>query len=268
MASHKSLSTHRCGKLASDRALYETRNDAVARSRLAQVEADEKEHELEHRGERAYAEDIWLRSERYPRRVTAFNMDAPTEAQFDIPVQNRLARDVVKCLEGAPKWGSKLVGLMMAGIGMKAYVARAGLGCGPNLSLTVMYLGLMALAASGRAMGTSFNILLDNTSEANKNNEMIFFLAWLVAMDYFEEASFFCMIKGHTYSRIDQSFRALIGQLRTVSIWTVGSLLHYCFKFLQAYNCLGVHELPHLWDWKEFFKPFVIERFGGFGTGV
>lgn len=248
--------------------LYESRNDPAARSELSKVLADVEQHEMEHKSERAYAEDIWFRSEKYPHRVTALNMDAPTEHQFDIPVQNRMARDVVKSLEDAPRWSSKLMGLLIAGVGMKAYLARTALGGGPNLSLTVLYLGLISLVAAGRPLGTAFNVLLDNTGEANKNNEMIFFIAWLVAMDYFEEASFFCMMKGHTYSRIDQTFRALIGQLLCVSIWTVGSLVHYIFKFLQVYNCLGVEELPHVWDWTNFFKPHVHERFTGFATGA
>lgn len=159
------------------------------------------------------------------------------------------------------------MGLMIAGSGMLAYVSRSGLGSGPNLSLTVLYLGLIQMTTFGCQFGTLFNVLLDNTCEANKNNEMIFFLAWLVAMDYFEEASFFCMVKGHTYSRIDQSFRALIGRLLSTAIWTVPSLLHHIFKYLQVYNCLGVYELPHLWDWVDFFKPHVHDRFGGFATG-
>lgn len=258
----------RCEELHTEKVKYEARNDAIAKAQVAKTLADLEQHEAEHKGERDYAEDIWFKSEKCPHRVTAFSMDAPTEHQFDIPVQNRVARDVVKSLEDAPRWSSKLMGLLMAGTGMRAYLARSALGGGPNLSLTVLYLGLMSLVAAGRPLGTLFNVLLDNTGEANKNNEMIFFISWLVAMEYFEEASFFCMMKGHTYSRIDQTFRALIGQLLTVSIWTVEPLVHYIFKFLQAYNCLGVEELPHVWDWTEFFKPHVHERFGGFATGV
>lgn len=259
---------NRCEKIKSDKAKWQSRNDPVSEAKVQQYDAEWEQHDAEHKGERAYAEDIWLRSEYHPRRVTAFNMDAPTETQFDIPVQNRLARDVVKSLEDAPRWSSKIMALLMAGVGMKAYVARSALGSGPDLSLTVLYLGLMTLSALGHPFGTVFNVLLDNTGEANKNNEMIFFLAWLVAMDYFEEASFFCMMKGHTYSRIDQTFRALIGQLLSVSIWTVKQLVHYIFKYLQVYDCVGVEELPHLWDWTNFFKPYVHERFGGFATGA
>lgn len=263
-----SLSWLRCGQLQADKARWESRTDAFGRGKYAKVLADLEQHNSEQLGERYYADDIWFKAEHHPTRVTAFNMDAPTETQFDVPVQNRVARDVVKSLEGAPRWSSKIMGLLLAGHGMRAYVARAALGGGPNLSLTVLYLGLIALVESGRPLGTVFNVLLDNTGEANKNNEMMFFLAWLVAMDYFEESSFFCMIKGHTYSKIDQTFRALIGQIKTVCIWTVESLVHFIFKFIQAYNCLGVTELPHVWDWTDYFKPHVHERFTGFATGV
>ena len=94
---------------------------------------------------------------------------------------------------------------------------------------------------------------------------MIFFLAWLVLIDATEEASFFCMMKGHTYSRIDQTFRALIGQLLSVPVWTVTSLVRYIGRYLGAYNC-KCQELDCLWDWKSFFAPHVHERFGGFAT--
>lgn len=194
-------------------------------------------------------------------------MDAPTETQFDVPVQQRLAYDPVKSLEGAKKWSSKITGLMMAGIGMLAYVSRDGLGSGPNLSCTVLYLGLLHVARVTGSIAPLLNVLLDNTAADNKNNEMIFFLAWLVATNVTEEASFFCMIKGHTYSRIDQTFRTLIGKLMSVPIWTVSLLLQLIQRFLGAYNCIDCVELHCLWDWKAFFEPHVHERFGGFATG-
>ena len=195
------------------------------------------------------------------------SMDAPTETQFDVPVQARAARDPVKGLDTAKKWSSKITGLMVAGLGLMAFVTRDGLGSGPNLSCTVLYLGLMSLVAAGRPIGTSLNILLDNTGADNKNNEMIFFLAWLVATDVIAEGSFFCMMVGHTYSAIDQSFRTLIRQLYSFPIWTVLQLVSRIHEYLRPYNCLEVQELHCLWDWKEFFKDHVHSRFGGFGTG-
>ena len=135
-----------------------------------------------------------------------------------------------------------------------------------NLSLTVLYLGLMQLVATGRVLGARFHLLLDNTSADNKNNEMIFFLAWLVYDDIFEETTAFMMIKGHTYSRIDQAFRTMIVQIMAHAVWTISSLLYYLFKFLAPYNCLGVEELPHVWNWSEWFAPHVHTRLGGFAT--
>ena len=199
--------------------------------------------------------------------MTAMSMDAPTETQFDVPVQARASHDPVKGLDTAKKWSSKITGLMVAGLGLMAFVTRDGLGSGPNLSCTVLYLGLMALVAAGRPIGTSLNILLDNTGADNKNNEMMFFLAWLVATDVIGEGSFFCMMVGHTYSAIDQSFRTLIRQLYSFPIWTVLQLLSRIHEYLRPYNCLEVHELHCLWDWKAFFKDHVHTRFGGFGTG-
>lgn len=49
-------------------------------------------HDKDHQTERKYAEDIWFKAETYPDRITALNMDAPTESQFDVPVQRRKVR--------------------------------------------------------------------------------------------------------------------------------------------------------------------------------
>ena len=194
-------------------------------------------------------------------------MDAPTEKQFDVPVQQRNARDVCKALDGAKRWSSKITGLMISGLGILAYVTRSGLGSGADLSCTVLYLGLLHLVASGRPIGEALFVLLDNTTADNKNNEVMFFLAWLVATGKVTEASFFCMQVGHTYSRIDQTFRTLIGHLLAKAIYTVPSLVHWIGEYLRAYTSLGCTELHCVWNWKAFFAPHVHERFTGFDTG-
>jgi len=76
----------------------------------------------------------------------------------------------------------------------------------------------------------------------------------------------FVMVKGHTFTVLDQSFNTMISQLMSVPIYTVASLMEHMFTFLRPYNCISVIELDHLWDWKEFFKPHV-HRLGGFATG-
>ena len=196
-----------CGKNAADRQRAVDNNDKEG---VKRVDALQARHDKEHLGERAYAEDIWLKGENQPRRVTALSMDAPTETQLDVPVQERRARDPVKSLETQPKWQTKLMGVMIAGFGMLCFAVRAGLGVGPNLSCTVLYLTLGKLVEFGFPIGQRVSVLLDNTGEANKNNVMFFFLAWLVLTHKTEEAGCFFMIKGHTYSRIDQSFRTMI----------------------------------------------------------
>ena len=118
----------------------------------------------------ADAEDWWLKSEDHPELVTAFSMDAPTEKQFDVPVQQRKARDVVKALDTAKRWSSKITGLLIAGVGMLAFVTRGGLGAGGDLSCTVLYLALMQMVKMKRAYGRVLHVLLDNTVAENKCN--------------------------------------------------------------------------------------------------
>ena len=257
----------RCSEIETDKERYKGRSDPEGRRLYAQALADEETHRGEYRGERDYAEDWWEAAMRNPSAVTAFSMDAPTEKQFDIPTQSRKQRDTVKALENAKRWSSKITGLMISGIGILAYVTRDGLGSGGDLSCTVLYLALCAMVAGGRKIGQRFNVLLDNTAADNKNNELIAFLAWLVAKDVVTEASMFYMMVDHTYCRIDQSFRALIGHLLSAAVYTPRRLVNAIFDYLQAYNCLAVTELHCVWNWKGFFEPHLHERFKGFCTG-
>ena len=261
-----------CGKNQAERDRYEGRTDNHAIAERKRIDDKQAVHDREHRGERHYANDIWHKSETYPDRVTALNMDAPTQDEFDVPVQPRSFRDSVKSLNGLQKWSSKITGVMAAGHGMIAYVTSKGLCSGPNLSLTLLYLTLMRIAASQRGLGSRFSLLADGTASDNKNNEMLIFLCWLVYLDIFQDASMFVMIKGHTFTILDQSFNTMIAQLMRVAVYTISSLMAHMWKFIAPYNCLDVMELNHLWDWKEFFKPHVT-RLGGFctsqyGTGM
>ena len=154
----------RCGELDAREAPYVGRSDAAAVAIKKEVLEERVKHAAEHRGERDYAEDFWMKGEHQPQSVTALSMDAPTETQFDVPVQQRTASDPVKALDNAKKWSSKITGLMIAGCNMLAFVTRDGLGSGPNLSLTVLYLGLLHVVASMGSVAPVLNILLDNTT--------------------------------------------------------------------------------------------------------
>ena len=257
----------RCSEISTDLERYKGRMDREGKQLYAQALADQATHAAEHGGERDYAEDWWHAAQKSPAHVTAMSMDAPTEKQFDIPVQVRCARDTVKALEGAKRWSSKITGVMISGIGILAYVTRDGLGSGGDLSCTVLYLALCEMVKHGRQIGQRFNVLLDNTAADNKNTAVLAFLAYLVALDIVTEASTFFMLVDHTYCRIDQSFRALIGHLLAAAVYTPIALVQSIFTYLQVYNCVGVHDLHCIWDWKSFFEPHLHEKFKGFATG-
>ena len=258
-----------CDDCGNHQAVYdrlEGRTDAAANQQRREADEKKAQHDIEHSGERAYAEDIWGAAEVRPDKITAQNFDAPTVSQFDIPVQKRAARDVTKRLESMQKWGSKVTGVMTAGAGMLCFVARAGLGSGPNLSLTLLYLSLLHLVDNKFPLGSRYNILMDNTGGDNKNAETLCFLAWLVHEGVFNDASFFCQLKGHTFTVLDQSFNTMISQLLAQAIYTMTSLMSFMFKFLQPYGCQDVIEIHQLWDWKAAFKPHM-DRIAGFCTG-
>eukprot|EP00965_Chrysotila_dentata_P255041 6212080-Pleurochrysis_carterae.AAC.1 len=131
-----------CGLIESKRdALGESNDEEAVAERKRLVEAQAK-HDIEHRTEREYADNFFFRGETYPQQVTAVNIDAPTQWQFDIPTQRRCDRDPVKSLDTARKWQSKVTGAQVSGFGFMCYVARVAIGSGPNLVLTVLMLVL------------------------------------------------------------------------------------------------------------------------------
>lgn len=255
-----------CCEIATLRDTYEHRADAAAREQMRLVEKRDELHKADHRGERDYADDFWSKAESQPSRITMMCMDAPTKDQLEIPVQPRQYRDAPKGLENAPKWACKMMGVMIAGLGMLCFLVHQRLGGGPNLSLTSLFLSLHYAIDSGVELGTHFVALLDNTAAENKCNEMIFFMAWLVAMDVFEEASFFCMLVGHTYTSLDRSFNTMSMYLMQFAVYTITALLNCIWNSLRKHDCHQVQELHALWDWKAYFEPHVTERLGGFCT--
>lgn len=118
----------------------------------------------------------------------------------------------------------------------------------------------------GFSLSNKFFTILDNTNAENKCNEMIFYLAWLVSQDVFEEASFFCMMVGHTYTDLDQSFNTMMMHLKQFAIYTVSVLVNRIWSALRKYDCWEVRDVHALWDWKEYFNGHVCERLRGFCT--
>jgi hypothetical protein len=105
--------------------------------------------------------------------MTCIRVDAPTQHQFDLPRQRKISRDIVKSLDGATRWASKITGAQVAGAGMFAFMARAALGGGPNLVATVLLCVLAELVASGVVLGSRLMLILDNTTGENKCNPVI-----------------------------------------------------------------------------------------------
>ena len=125
----------------------------------------------------------------------------------------------------------------------------------------------MHLVKTGRPLGERLNVLMDNTGSDNKCAEMILFLGYLVLNDHFREASFFCMIKGHTFSLLDQMFNVMINFLLAIPIYTMSTLMAAMFESCKPYGCRDRVELPYLWDWGRAFGESNVTRMAGFCTG-
>eukprot|EP00965_Chrysotila_dentata_P174245 5752138-Pleurochrysis_carterae.AAC.1 len=142
----RAMPHHRCGELKVLKDRNENRTDEAGRQHRARINKEEEVHDAEHKGERAYF-DKWLyQAEKYPSRCTALNIDAPTQHQFDLPWHRRISSDIIKSLDGARRWQSKITGYMVAGMGMSIYAVRTGIGSGPNVVLTCAMHGLTSMA--------------------------------------------------------------------------------------------------------------------------
>ena len=254
-----------CGEIAVERDRLENRTDDEAVRMRAALDLREESHGFEHKGERRYAEDCWFQGETYSHRMTTIRIDAPTQHQFELPRQKKVARDVVKSLDNAQRWSSKITGAQVAGMGMFAFVARAALGGGPNLTCTVLMVVLSRLVASGFTLGLRLMLVLDNTTGENKCHAVIAFLGWLVYFDHFREAGFFCMLVGHTFNELDQSFNTLILSMLQYAIYTVSQMVGLIRQFLLPYGIRDVTVLDHLWDVSGVLLPHC-HPLSGFAT--
>ena len=100
-----------CGKLQAEEDKAKENGSA---EQLEKVRVKKAEHKSAHRSQRDYSEDFWYKGKQHPRKVTAMSMDAPTEKQFDVPMQQRNSRDVIKSLDTAKRWSSKITGVPFA----------------------------------------------------------------------------------------------------------------------------------------------------------
>eukprot|EP00965_Chrysotila_dentata_P113293 3743900-Pleurochrysis_carterae.AAC.1 len=74
------------------------------------------------------------------------------------------------------------------------------------------------------------------------------------------------MMKGHTFSILDQSFSTLIGRLHSHAVFTVSRLIYLIGHVLVKYNVIETRELHCIWDFHAWLEPHV-NQFGGFATG-
>lgn len=231
--------------------------------RTAQLDADAEAHHEFHTKERQYYDDAVITATHSPHLVTTITIDAPTQHQFDLPSQARWKRDTAKRLDGTNRWQSKVEAALDAGVGMLVYIARVGLGGGPNLVCTVLYLTLMMHVQLGRPIGRRLHLQLDNTTAENKNHTLMGAVALLLAWGVFNEAVIFFMPVGHTFNELDAAFSPLITSLLRVAVATVSAMITFIREALSGKRVRHVVQLHHLWDFDKVMEENM-HPLGGF----
>jgi hypothetical protein len=245
-----------CAGFQAREAALGSRIDAEAVRLRKELDEDRREHQRVERASRAYFDNATYDAEHRPDLVTMINIDAPTRRQFDLPRHPR-NRDVPKGLESLKRWESKVTGMMDAGLGMRIFIAHESVGGGPNLVATVLYLSLLAHAASGRPLGRKLFLQLDNTCGENKCQAILAAVGWLVQVFSFDEAFINCCPVGHTFTILDESFNTLISGMNQGTLATVEEMLECIQERMRAYQCQEVTELKAVFDFTTWFKPIM-----------
>ena len=245
-----------CAGFQAREAALGSRIDAEAVRLRKELDEDRREHQRVEGASRTYFDNATYDAEHRPDLVTMINIDAPTRRQFDLPRHPR-NRDVPKGLESLKRWESKVTGMMDAGLGMRIFIAHESVGGGPNLVATVLYLSLLAHAASGRPLGRKLFLQLDNTCGENKCQAILAVVGWLVQVFSFDEAFINCCPVGHTFTILDESFNTLISGMNQGTLATVEEMLECIQERMRAYQCQEVTELKAVFDFTTWFKPIM-----------
>ena len=92
----------------------------------------------------------------------------------------------------------------------------------------------------------------------------------------FDEVLINCMMVGHTFTLLDQSFNTMIHGMQASTLPTVTSMCHEIFQRMREYTCLEVTELRGVFDFSSWFKDVVVklagfarrDALGGMYTGM
>ena len=243
-----------CAGFQAREAALGSRVDPEAVHLRKELDEDQREHKRVHESSRTFFDNATYDAEHRPDLVTMINIDAPTRRQFDLP-RHPKNRDIPKGLEGLKRWESKVTGMMDAGLGTRIFIAHESVGGGPNLVATVLYLSLLAHAASGRPLGKTLVLQLDNTCGENKCQAILAVVGWLVQVFSFEQAMINCCPVGHTFTILDESFNTLISGMNQSTLATLEDMMDSIQERMRAYQCLEVTELKAVFDFTKWFQP-------------
>ena len=126
-------------------------------------------------------------------------------------------------------------------------------------SLLLKTLKMKGLVNQNNPPGKNFASVFDNYLRQNKNGMVLKLVAWLVEMNYFQEAGFMFLIIGHTKNPVDPLFNLLKQRYQSMNnLFTMEDLIE-CVNGNESISALqseGNDFKDFMAYQKDFHKPF------------
>ena len=114
-------------------------------------------------------------------------------------------------------------------------------------------------------MAPVLRIHADNCGRENKNQYMFAFCAILVGLRYFAEVYLSFFLVGCTHEDIDQRFSVISGTLKRQDIDSLQEFLELIKKRASHIEAFATSKhLEYVWDWKEYFTPYLYSGLNAF----
>ena len=105
-------------------------------------------------------------------------------------------------------------------------------------------------------------LTLDNHS-TNKSSTILAYASWLIQQQFVVEVLLIFLIVGHTHNRVDQKHSPVAHAISKMDANSLPQLVSTLPTYMgkEVASKLFFEILEHIWDWEQFFLPFLNPQF-------